>query len=200
MWVRLRSIQYISHQGRTVTHQPGEWVDVGRHQADRWLATGEADRPDIPNIKVLASSGVVANDGQRAEAILPGLHIVEGEPALKFEKTLLWDTEANLKPEFVTDGFSYLDTWEIAVPIASYTELARDIGPMKERIKTEAVIRDLRVPYYDPRVIFAKQCRSVRELLALWDKEPGDRRLAFLRALYQVKPLILALPESWVRI
>jgi hypothetical protein len=37
--------------------------------------------------------------------------------------------------------------------------------------------------------------------MAVWHEErkTGDEGLAFLRALYQVKPTILALPTVWVQ-
>ena len=59
------------------------------------------------------------------------------------------------------------------------------------------MIRDLRVPMYDTRVIFAKLTPDTARLIKIWNEIEGDRRLAFLQALYKVKPFILALPANW---
>ncbi|MCB0196371.1 MAG: hypothetical protein KDJ65_30745 [Anaerolineae bacterium] len=179
---------------------PGDWVEVGRQQAETWLATGQAERPDMPDMQYLLGVGVVAlGQPEKAQKILPGLEVVEAdEPALLFEKTLIWNPKAKFQTDFIADGFGLLDTWEVAIPIVSYKKLARDIGTQEERDETERVIRDLRVPFYSPDVLFLRDCRNSQELLRVWDKEGGDTRLALLRALYQVKPLILALPVHWL--
>lgn len=201
-WVRLRSVQYISKNGKIVTHFPGEWVEVGRQRANAWLATGAADRPDKPDMRVLADCGVVIRGNvAKVKSLLPGMDVEEGEPLLQFNKTLFWDSAANLRPELITSGFGFLDTWEIAVPLGSYEILARDIGKEADRARTEKVIHDLRVPWYDCRVMFLKQCRAVRELMEAWQEERekiADERLAFLTGLYKTRPLILALPTTWI--
>jgi hypothetical protein len=201
VWVRLKSLQHIGVNGKLVTFHPGEWVQVGKQQANAWLTTGAADRPDMPDMRVLADCGVVVSgNAAKVKSLLPGLDVAEGEPYLQFNKTLLWDSAVNLRPELIVSGFNFLDTWEIASPIGSYEVLARDIGSEADRMRTETVIRDLRVPWYECRVLFLRQCRATRELLEAWrvEREAGDDRLAFLRALYSTKPLILALPATWI--
>lgn len=137
-----------------------------------------------------------------------GLPAQEGPAAqLPFDRTLLWDPGAVLKLDLISAGLRFLDRWQVAVPLWSYTELARDIGEEAERDLTERGIRDLRVPAYDPRVLFLRKCKDTEDLLAAWRHEQsrgekrrgGDTRLSFLRALYRVKPLILALPATWVQ-
>lgn len=199
MWVRLKTIKYISKNGKTTPHYPGEWVEVGGQQARSWQVAGEADRPDQPDMKVLSGCGLVIQGAiGKAASLLPGLDIVSGEPTLTFSKTLYWDTRANFRPEFVGAGFSMLDRWEIAVPLAAYDRLADSIGSEEERSRTVDIIRDLRVPYYDTRLLFLRRCQRVEKLLSLWRDETGDSRLAFLRVLYQVKPKMQALPVMWI--
>ncbi len=203
MWVRLKSVQYISRHGKQVTCYPGGWVEGGKQLALSWLATDQAERPDLPNLEIIVGCGVVAReaDTRMIKSRLPGLDVVSGESTLAFERSLLWDPAANFRVELATAGFEMLKTWEVAVPLASYEVLARDIGDEEERASTRAVIRDLRVPFYEPRVLFVRRCRAARELLVAWREEGeagGDGRLAFLRALYRVKPLVLALPTTWV--
>jgi len=96
-------------------------------------------------------------------------------------------------------GFGLLDVWELAVPLCDYQTLAIHLGSDEEKERTKAVIRDLRVPLYDTRLMFVKHCQNTVDLFSRWQKEceSSDERLAFLRALYQVKPFILALPMTW---
>jgi hypothetical protein len=96
-------------------------------------------------------------------------------------------------------GLNLLEKWEIAVPISDYNLLARDIGTDEERARTKELIHDLRVPVYDTRLIFARNCVAVEQLFEMWHKEQGDERLSFLRCLYVVKPYVLALPSIWQR-
>lgn len=197
MWVRLQSTQYISDRGKQLMKFPGEWVNVGKQQAMSWLATGEADRPDMPDLQALPGCGVVLL-GSPATKPPGGLERVSSdEPRLEFARTLIW-SGVNFRGDLLGIGFSLLDTWELAVPLLSYETLARDLGDESERERTRAVIRDLRVPVYDVRLMFLRRCHATRELLDEWAGEAGDRTLAFARALYRVKPLVLALPATWV--
>jgi hypothetical protein len=200
MWIQLKSIQYLSVNGRQTTHFPGEWVEVGGQLARSLITTGQAHRPDLPDLQAMPGCGIVVRAGgeRRARKMWPGLEVMEGEPGLEFRRTLYWDTARPVRPELVSAGFGWLEQWEVAVPLGSYERLARDIGNEAERAKTAAVIRDLRVPFYETGLMFLRRCQRVEGLLAAWRAETGERRLAFLRALYRVKPLVLALPVEWV--
>lgn len=197
MWVRLLSIQYVSENGRLITKHPGEWIRVGRQQATSWLATGEADRPDMPDLDALPGCGVVLTGGSPSVS-LSGLEMVKADkPRLEFARTLLW-SGINFRGDLLAAGFRALDAWELAVPLLSYETLARDVGSDEDRGQTEKLVRDLRVPLYDVRLMFVRRCAATRRLLDAWLAEEGDRSLSFLRVLYKVKPLVLALPTTWV--
>lgn len=197
MWVRLKSIQYVSENGRQVTKYPGEWVNVGRQQATAWLATGQADRPDMPDLQAMPGCGVVLPPGVKPTG-MAGIEVSYAEePCLEYPRTLLW-SGVNFRGDLLGVGFTLLDTWEVAAPILSYTRLARDVGDEEDREQTRRTVRDLRVPVYDTRLLFLRRCYATRRLMDAWREEQGDRSLAFLRALYQVKPLICALPTTWV--
>lgn len=212
MWIKLKTIQYLSDKnGRQVTRYPGEWVNVGKHLARSWLAAGDAERPDQPDLQALPGCGLVVPQPAlaKAQAAFPGLDIIvasisppaQPDPPIPRPKTLYWDPAASLRPELVSTGFHLLETWEVAAPLYAYETLARDLGDQADRERTAAVIHDLRVPVYDPRVLYLNQCPAARRLLEAWAEESrpgGDRQLAFLRALYRVKPLILALPVTWI--
>lgn len=201
MWVRLKVIKQIPVQGRPTPHYPGEWVEVGKQLAKKWLLVGDADRPDMPDIKAFPGAGVIVKGSAgQAAAMFTGLEIAEGErPELAFRLTMFWDTSVKFQPENLAAGFKMLERWEVAVPLLDYSTLARDIGTEEERARSEAVIRDLRVLVYDPRLIFLRRGEGAERLLRAWRAEAGEPRLAFLRALYQTKPLVQALPADWIQ-
>lgn len=116
-------------------------------------------------------------------------------------KTLLWNPEVPLRLELLPAGFRFLDHWHVAAPLYDYNTLAFQHGTLEERTRTMALIGDLRVPLYETRALFLRQCPEVDALLEAWayEREDGtDERLAFHRALWRVKPLILPLPITWI--
>lgn len=203
MWVQLTSNQQITVQGQPRHFHPGDWVEVGKQQAQLWLARGEATIPAMQagelvagNLGVIVPSNLVP---AREHLKMYGEHmpVEEAPPCLPFERTVIWNTSAKVDAGLFAVGLALLDKWEIAVPLWDYNVLAQGIGTEEERAATKAIIRDLRVPVYDIRLIFAKRTPDTERLIKAWSDEPGERRLAFMRTLYRVKPFILALPCSW---
>ena len=83
----------------------------------------------------------------------------------------------------------------------SSLKLACHEGEQADRDATAEVMADLRVPLYSKDLVYVRQCERSEELVDRWKTERGgngDWRHAFLRALYEVKPLILALPTTWI--
>ena len=179
-------------------------MDVGQQVALSWIADGSAWIPpqrvteligDDQGIVVLNASAEMVNKSGETD-----IRTVESErPMLAFPMTLLWKPQALLRHELLPVGFSLLRTWQVACPLWEYDTLASQVGGEDERERTKAVIRDLRVPLYDTNLIYVKRCGDTERLIDEWNAEMdgGDDKLAFLRALYQVKPLILALPITW---
>lgn len=203
MWVRLQTIQYISVKGKQETCYPGEWVQVGKQLAASWIISGAADRPDIEDLSLISDAGVQVTDNnniKRARGILPGINMESVPlPLISYPNTFMWNGKEAIRPEHVASGFSLLDTWELVIPIWDYDKLARDVGSLKDREKTEAIIHDLRVPCYHPYAFFCRKCKAVEDVLAEWANSTiQESKLALLTAIYQVKPLILALPTTWV--
>lgn len=204
IWVQLRSVKQIDRAGDTKTFHAGDWVQVGDQLALSWLHNGSAWIPP-ERVQKLMFSGC----GIAALRSIPGevetmvqtndkLSIKKvDEPELPFPLTLLWDSRIHLRPELIPVGFALLDTWQVAAPLWDYDELACQIGSDEDRTKTKEVVRDLRVPLYDPGLIFMRRCGDTQKLVETWKAEGGDEKLAFLRALYQTKPMILALPVTW---
>ena len=98
-------------------------------------------------------------------------------------------------------GFHFLKRWDAAAPRWRYGVLATDVGTKGERQRTAKLTLDLRIPLYEPGLLFVRSTDAGRALLETWRAEcrrGDDERLAFLRALHIVKPRFCALPRSWL--
>lgn len=208
MWVQLLAAKQLDQDGLSRTYYPGDWVDVGKQTALRWIADNEARTfAPGPEIAIGPDAGVVVPPGREAAIrqladMNLGLTVTVGEPRLTHERTLLWDGLAPLRIDLLGVGFGFLDRWHVAAPLDSYERLVADIGTPEEREQTVRVIRDGRVPAYDPRVVFIRRCFEGQSFLDAWlEIAPGGRddRLQMIEALYVTRPLVLALPTSWIR-
>lgn len=198
MWVQLLTCKQIEICGEPQNLQAGDWVDAGKQQARGWITCGDAFVPKRSNVfSAPDMAGVVVPNVTDAvtKALLPlGLGVTEGPPSLQYGLTLIWNPKVPLTTKQLYSGFGLLDTWQIAVPLLDYEQLACHVGSDEERALTAEIIPDLRIPLYDSRVVFVRRCAAMEDLVSLWQGK-GDH--AFLRALYQTKPLILALPKLW---
>jgi hypothetical protein len=209
-WVRLKGIKYVEIQGKQHTFHKGDWVEVGQQTAMAWVAEDMAEIPDVQQFGTLLTNdaGVFAVSAGQVESNVLG--VAESRLAfrwgavreLPWTHTLLWEPGAKLRPEILPAGFDHLKTWQIGTPLWDAVQLACNVGSEAERERTQRVIRDLRVPLYDQRLVFVRRCGDTEEFLYVWEEERaagGDEKLAFLRALYRQKPLVLALPTWWSR-
>lgn len=189
------------------TYHAGDWVDVGKQTALRWIAHNEAW---VPEMRVDAfmntkDAGVVITEhGQVGAQVLSDfkdqISIDFGRPRLEWTKTLLWNPQTRLRVSLLPIGFHLLETWQVACPLLPYERLANTEGSRDEQERTKQVIHDLRVPLYNPDLLFAKRCDDTEYLMSCWEEERVDssnKYLSLLRAIYTSKPLILALPCTW---
>lgn len=208
MWVRLKTIQHIERQGKMVTYHPGDWIDLGKQAAMLLMSRNDAEIPSYRKEQFRQGEAGVVIRGvadvtpfqTRFDQSKVNLTLITGDPYIAFDKTMIYSPAATLRPELIGAGFSFLDTWEIAMPLYSYDELAVHIGSEAAQSRTRLVIHDLRVPLYDTRLIFVRLCENTQRLFTLWldENESGDdERLTFMRAFYEIKPLMLALPVTW---
>ena len=139
--------------------------------------------------------------GIEAQAASRGLPVTVSEDlALPYERTLFVSPPVEVPWDLLKVGFAFLERWEAAAPLGKVGYLAADVGPGPEKRVTKCVIRDLRVPVYAQELLFVRNCEGGRALLDVFAREregAEEPRLAFLRALYEVKPLFCALPRSW---
>jgi hypothetical protein len=171
------------------------------------LATEQIEQPCDFTIKAVYNSAdcgaVIAGDLEAGA--LTSLPTQAGVPTsdLPYPRTLFWDTSALLRRDLIPIGFDRLDHgWQLAVPLYSYQRLATEFGSSADRAATQQITGDLRLLCYDPRVIFARRCGDVEGFFAHYLSEltnGGEPHLAFLRALHATRPLLCALPVTWIR-
>lgn len=213
-WARcITIVRTTDEHGNLKTYHPGEFVPL-RNQALRfYLANGQVELdPTVRYDGALALDGcgivVTGGDFENAQKYvaqknLCGIEMVDDVMGLHFPRTLLWDGQCHLRLDLLPAGFFRLTTgWQVAAPIYSYKKLARDLSTEADRERTVGIVRDLRVPVYDARTVYVRRCGDTERLIETWrdEREHGDDdRLAFLRALYLVKPVICALPPTWIK-
>ena len=207
MWIKLLTVKQIEIAGDTKTYYPGDWVEIGKQLAVLFVAEGTATIPDFSLITNLEGVGVTLRAGGKVNALLTKFKGIivrpeEGENLLPFERTVIVSKGVNMRPGLLPAGVGLLDKWQIAVPFVGYSDkdLAIYRGDDSDKNTTRRQILDLRVPVYDTRLMFVRRCPDTRRLFEAWNdwrKQVKDEQLAFLCALWDVKPLILPLPTSW---
>lgn len=205
MWIQLKALKHIEVQGKLRTYHIGDWVNVGKQAARMWISQGDAHIPQGQATRILDEScGVYIwgnyASGEKALGDYAGsLEMIAGDtPDVRWNKTLIYNPRQRLRKELLPIGFHLLDTWEMAIPLWDYKELACHVGTQEEQENTRSAIRDLRVPLYSPDLVFARKCPNVEKVIRQWQDGGGDTRLSLLRAIYAVKPFILALPTTWL--
>ena len=120
---------------------------------------------------------------------------------IRFDKTLFVEPGTRVPFGLLTAAWFFLDRWDAAVPLWRYGVTAANVGTAQERKATEAIMRDLRVLLHSYELLFVRNNAAGRALVETWAKESaggGEKRLAFLRAVYLVKPKLCVLPISWL--
>lgn len=211
-WVKaLKTIRRMEEDGLWHVYHPGDGLQVHNQELNYLLSNKMAERYGrYPQelLPLMSDSAIVVTGGdvERARQFLNPITTTVYDGAPHFPKehltVLWWDARLPLRLDLLPLGFHrVLAGWQIATPLWRYNTLARDIGAVQARQRTEEVIRDLRVPVFETGLIYARRDEDTEKLLELWlaARETGDDdKLCFMRALYQVKPLNCALPVSWV--
>lgn len=199
MWVQLVTAQYIADHGRTVARHPGDWVEVGKQQALAWVASGQAKAIGAASKELFNDCGILVREPAPSLYGPVPMTIDRLQTALLYPKNMLWDGKTKMPPHLLAVGFNLLETWEAAIPLLSYEQLAANIGNDADRAATLASVRDLRVLLYEPGIMFLRDCDACHHLLDRWkaERSGGNAYLAFLRALYATPLLVCALPTTW---
>jgi len=126
---------------------------------------------------------------------------VSDKPQLPYAKTLIVAPGTGIPWDLLSAGWHFLERWAAAVPLWRYGQTAESVGTAAERKRTKAVIRDLRVLLHSHELLFVRANEEGQALVDAWNEEMaggGEKRLAFLRAYYRVKPRCCVLPISWL--
>jgi len=209
-WVKaLKPISRHTLEGAYRTYQAGDWFECNNQEMRTLLAQGRIEMAQQAIRRNLLEEGcaIVITGGSISQGrqFLSGYAdvVYDGPPHFPVGSRyyLWWDTECPLRLDLMPVGFHRISAgWQMAAPLWRYNLLARDIGDEDARQRTKEVIRDLRVPVFDTHLIYVRRDAETERLLALWLQERAsgdDDKLCFMRALYQVKPLLCALPQSW---
>jgi hypothetical protein len=126
---------------------------------------------------------------------------------LPFAKTLYLGEGTKPPWDLLPAAWHFLERWDAAVPLWRYGVTAEDAGTKGERARTKEIVRDLRVLLHAVELLFVRDNADGRALVEAWGEEienlkskieNPDQRLAFLRAMYRVKPRVCVLPRSWL--
>lgn len=212
MWVKLLQPRQITINGINTRFQKGDWVEVGKQTALRWLNDKVAEKPgfNYADEYIDYTSGLLVigklTDNERVQVTesIPGFEIAYGPtPELLFSETMIYNDKAHyFRPEVISTGFKWLENFQLCVPMFSYETLACDVGNEQDRMLAKNILKELRVPLYNTHLMFVRRCSETKELIKLWqeyNEQISNENLAFLCALYEVKPLHLALPSTWIK-
>jgi hypothetical protein len=127
--------------------------------------------------------------------------MVRDEPSVPWSMTLIVAPGTRVPWDMLPAAWHFLQRWDAAVPLWRYGETAEDVGTAAERKRTKAIVRDLRVLLYSHELLFVRKNEAGQKLVATWVQEQengGESRLAFLRAVYRIKPTLCVLPRTWL--
>jgi len=126
---------------------------------------------------------------------------VQAHGPLPYTKNVLVDG-VRIPWDRLATGFALLERWDALCALGKPGELLSDVGTATERSYTKAVVRDLRLPVYEPGLLFVRNSEEGQALVDTYRDERGDvaqPQLAFARAAYRVKPRLCPLPQVWTR-
>lgn len=127
--------------------------------------------------------------------------IIKDGYGVPFDKTLIVDPGTRVPWDLLPAAWHFLDRWDAAVPLWKYGMTAADVGTDEDRRQTAEIVRDLRVLLHSVELLFVRKNEVGAHLMYEWAAQVeagGDRRLAFLRAMYLVKPKLCVLPTTWL--
>ena len=196
--------------GRAILHYPGDLVFVkNKAKAAEIVKTGSAMFVDDVVDPLPDGCGLVATHRllrwpSWVAALKLDVITRERADSIPYDLTVFWDgKKATPRGHLVgvTLGVLQRTQFDLAVPFWSYNKLANYHKPAAEAAATKRVIHDLRVPTYETRLMFWKRNATTEQLMRQWVKEregKSNAALAFMRAVYKVKPRLLPLPVTWM--
>ncbi len=205
MLVQMLTTQKLDMAGEVKTLRPGDFVDINRALAQIWVRDKKARSPvasDNADPAIFADVGILLCGEAVGSAYFAqsGLPLSNEEETIPFPKTIRVSSKNFFDWERLACGVKLLNTWECAIPLFPPSLLAAQVGGEQQRERALAVLHDLRIPVYDPSLMFLRQGEPCQQLLTRWQEEQeriGDKVLALLCALYRTPLLICPLPSTW---
>lgn len=211
-WVRaLITLSRYDLSGAYVTYQPGDWFQCNNQELRNLLERGMIEAaPKVVQAEYnFHNAGILVRGGEPpAGADEYGLQIErDGHPQLPWELTLLWRAPRHMNALGAALGLTRVQPakddigWEMAVALASHTQLAENVGSSEDRQKTLELLGDLRLPVYDTGAVWVRRTPATEEVIQRWQAElnaGGGELHSFLRALYTTPVLLCTLPEKWI--
>lgn len=211
VWVRALGTVFYEEKGRQEQALPGDWIQIGKHQARAWLVQGVVEIPEPhrrAEIQDLDRGGVVVRADEMPDVAFGLLRHALGKPSLPYDYTILWEPSLPVTIQALEMGLMRLsgaelapkDSWEALATLVSLTLLASDVGSPGEQCKTEEVVGDLRLPVYDTRLLWIRKTPATENLIAMWASElakGSDEQHSFLRSLYSSRIMMCTLPPGW---
>lgn len=191
---------------------PGDWIQIGKHQARQLLLQGTVEIPAPhrrADVQDLDKCGVVVRADEMPDVkVFGALRHVLGEPSLPYDYTVLWTPSLAITQQGFEVGLLRLnsaelgaeDSWEALATLVGLSVLAKDVGTTEEQEKTKEAVGDLRLPVYDTRLLWIRKTSATENLIEKWVAElaeGADEQHAFLRALYSSRVMMCTLPPGW---
>jgi len=199
-------------EGAFRAYQPGDWFEVHNQEMLELLAR-RAVNTTAQVIKAefkLKDAGVLLLPGAQAPSDIEdtGVEVKHADTIeLPWSLTAVLDKGALTTTTSTLLGLMRIDcdddypAWEMAAILESATELARDVGTVQEKERTLAIVGDLRVPIYNPSMVWIRRTTETENVIQLWNAEKAqgtERHHAFLRAIYQHGVMLCTLPANWI--
>lgn len=213
VWVHVLGRVYYEENGIRQTALAGDWVQIGKHQARKWLAEGSVEIPEphrrADALNLNRCGVVVRGDEMPGKSFFGVLRHQASEPSLPYEYTVIWEPSLSVPLQGIEAGLTRLmsaelfpsgDSWEALATLVSLKTLASDVGSPGEQSKTEVVVGTLRLPVYDARLLWIRKTPATENFITMWASElvkGSDEQHSFLRSLYSSRIMMCTLPPGW---
>lgn len=203
IYIQLLKDTSILENDVVVHRKAGEWLEVQRNVAIRLLIDERARVIDYPAL--LTEYGEIHYYTWVSPTVNVNhtfqLHHMDGIHAATSENVIYLHDDLE-SPITILIGLQALQNWHVAIPLHK-DYLISDFGSEQEKSKTQSIIRDLRVPAYNPDIIFYRNSDHAKRWLDEYRAQYGTGKMtlehALIRSLYITKPYHIALPANSIR-
>lgn len=190
-----------------VHRKSGEWLEVQRNVAIRLLIEERARVLDYPALlteygNVFIMSSYSASENVCKMFKLDGSALIDRDTLICREDNNVYIAKDLITPITILIGLQALQNWHVAIPLLGDLVCNQhDNADNMAMQYTKDIIRDLRVPAYNPNIIFYRNSDHAKRWLdeysaQLQQVSPSH---ALIRSLYITKPYHIALPVGSIR-